>query len=177
MLCIQNQQLENGRIKIEWATCVWVVCKMLVLSCKDRACVYSCEYPCGRSRQEAALSSAACHAWEIVATKTTLMGRVEVSDCPASEMWHCHDGCGLGGWVCYVTALTASVWTSWGQPDLEVFTELLWPWKKAANLYFWLLASSFGRATQRVPYLAAATVWLESFCFIFESPCSAGTLQ
>lgn len=28
--CSQNQQLENGRIKVAWTACTWVGCKMLV---------------------------------------------------------------------------------------------------------------------------------------------------
>lgn len=55
MLRVQNQQLGNGRIKIERAACIWV-CKMLVLSFTDRACLYCCEYPCGRTDRENSLT-------------------------------------------------------------------------------------------------------------------------
>lgn len=79
-------------------------------------------------------------------------------------------GCCCSFWAggCCAAALTASVW--------KVFAGLLWPWKKE-TLYFWVLASAFGRATQSVLYLAATSTWRESFPCVFKSPCSAGTLQ
>lgn len=96
MLCIQNQQLENGRIRIERETCVWVVYKMLVLSCMDRACVYSCEYPCGRSRPGTALLSCSLPC---------------MRNCSHKDHFH---GTGRNKWLSSSTDVTLSQWLWFG---------------------------------------------------------------